>query len=208
MAIKDYSILMIGTIPIPLSSEFTSTVSTGFTSRKVFSYEELEIQGRSAQKEIKNNDGEIIVPSSPAIQPKKDISVKGEDNITLILEQSNFSLGNKLFTLINSVLAVASGVDINIDFFRDDPTKKQPQLYLVDPIKKAGDFLKKQLTICSFFSLDGEGCFFNYRLIDASFDKNFNNGLTSISFTFSNYYNKTLTNEEVEKINNISRIGA
>lgn len=197
MAIVDYSLLIIGLVPIPLSTDLTATISSGLNSRKVFAYEEKIIPGKQAEKTTsKDCGGNDITTTTPATPEKKYISVKGEDNITLTLTQSNDSKVNKLFTLINSVLAVATGINSYVNVYEDDLSVK-------NSFKKAQDLILKQLTICSYFDVSGEGSFFNYRLTDCSFDKRLDEGITSISFTFSNYYNQSLTNEEIEKENNI-----
>ena len=202
MALVDYSILTIGLVPIPLSTDFTATISSGLNSRKVFSYDEKVIPGKAAKKETYKDP---LDPKTtyfyikPATADKKDISVKGEDNITLTLTQSNDSVGNKLFTLINSILAVATGINSYVDVYSDD-------LSLQNSLKVAQTKILKQLTICSYFDLSGDGSFFNYRLTDCSFDKRLDEGITSISFTFSNYYNQSLTKDEVDKTNALKNI--
>jgi len=199
MALVDYSILTIGLVPIPLSTDLTATISSGLNSRKVFSYDEKVILGRQAQKTTYSDDfGNVYTDIIPATADKKDISIKGEDNITLTLTQSNDSGANKLFTLINSVLAVATGINSYVDVYSDN-------LSIQNSLKKAQTLILKQLTICSYFDLSGDGSFFNYRLIECGFDKRLDEGITSISFTFSNYYNQSLTNDEVEKINNTNK---
>lgn len=200
MALVDYSILTIGLVPIPLSTDLTATISSGLNSRKVFSYDEKIIFGRQAQNESYTDEfGNKYVYNQPATADTKDISIKGEDNITLTLTQSNDSKANKLFTLINSVLAVATGINSYVDVYEDDLSVK-------NSLKKAQTLILKQLTICSYFDLSGDGSFFNYRLTDCSFDKRLDEGITSISFTFSNYYNQSLTNDEIEKINNTIKV--
>lgn len=197
MALVDYSILTIGLVPIPLSTNLTATISSGLNSRKVFAYEEKIIPGKQAEKTTsKDCAGNDITTTIPATADTKDISIKGEDNITLTLTQSNDSKANKLFSIINSVLAVATGINSYVDVYSDD-------LSLKTSLKVAQTLILKQLTICSYFDLSGDGSFFNYRLTDCSFDKRLDEGITSISFTFSNYYNQSLTKEEVEKANSI-----
>ena len=200
MALVDYSILTIGLVPIPLSADLTATVSSGLNSRKVFTYKNITIPAVPTKEAILDDKGNIIAPAVVGSPEKKDISVKGEDNITLTLTQSNDSVANKLFSIINSVLAVAVGVNSAVDLYSNN-------FDLQNTLKKAQDLILKQLTICSYFDLSGDGSFFNYRLVDCSFDKQLNEGITSISFTFSNYYNDSLSAEEVEKINNITKVG-
>jgi hypothetical protein len=195
MALIEYSLLTIGLVPIPLSTDLTATVSNGLISRKMFSYSENVIPATKDSKII-YEFGETLVKGKAE---KKDISIKGEDNITLTLTQSNDSRANKLFTLINSVLAVATGINSFVDVYSDDKSLKST-------FKKANDLILKQLTICSYWDFSGDGSFFNYRLIDASFDKSLDEGTTTISMTFSNYYNQTLTNDEVDKINNTNKL--
>lgn len=199
MAIVDYSILSIGLIIIPLSTDLTATISNGLSNRKSFSYQIVKNEGKPAILEVVDKDGNIITPSQKAVEPFSEIAVKGEDNITLTLTQSNNSVGNNLFTAINSILAVATGLSKAVDLYTSASSVKES-------INKASDLLSKQLTICSYFDLSGEGSFFNYRLIDFSFDKDLNAGTSTLAFTFSNYYNAELTSSDVEKINNITKV--
>ena len=200
MALVDYSILTIGLVPIPLSTDLTATISSGLNSRKVFAYEAKVIPGRQLENNSYTDEfGNKYSYIQPATADTKDISIKGEDNITLTLTQSNDSKANKLFALINSVLAVATGINSYVDVYSED-------LSLKNSLKTAQTLRLKQLTICSYFDLSGDGSFFNYRLTDCSFDKILHEGITSISFTFSNYYNQSLTNDEIDKINNTNKL--
>lgn len=191
MVFVKYSLLTIGLVPIPLSAGLTATISSGLNSRKTFDYEEKIIPA-TADSKITDEFGETLVKGKAET---KSISIKGEDNITLTLTQSNDSVANKLFTLLNSVLAVATGINAYVDVYAENKDLKST-------FKKANDLLLQQLTICSYWDAGGDGSFFNYRLIDASFEKQLDEGITSISMTFSNYYNQSLTNDEQEKINN------
>jgi hypothetical protein len=210
MALKDYSILLIGAIIIPLSSQLTATISTGVSNRKNFAYKPIFVPAKQKVDEVKIN-GEIKIPAQKARPATTTFEIKGEDAIEISFVQSNNSVGNEVFTILNSVLAVAVGLskriknydEYNLLYGFTDAAGINSNLNA--GISGVSDLLEKQLTICSYFPVNGFGTFFNYRLIDFNFSSDDDKGTSTLSLTFSNYYNAELTNEEQEKINNTTK---